>query len=61
MSLITVVLVLIIVGVILGLINTYIPMAPAVKSILNAVVIIALIIWLLKVFGLISGLGNIGI
>jgi len=52
MPLIEVVIVLIAVGVVLWLINTYIPMAAAVKSLLNAVVVIVLIVWLLKVFGL---------
>jgi hypothetical protein len=47
-----VVVVLIVVGVLLWLINTYIPMASAVKSLLNAVVVIVLVVWLLKVFGL---------
>lgn len=56
MSLITVILVLIIVGVLLWLINTYIPMAGAIKTILNVVVIICVIVWLLSAFGLISGI-----
>jgi hypothetical protein len=47
-----VVIVLIVVGVVLWLINTYIPMASAVKSLLNIVVVIALIVWLLQVFGI---------
>ena len=38
--------------VILWLVNRFIPMAASIKSILNAVVIIAVVIWLLKVFGL---------
>jgi hypothetical protein len=50
--LIEVVVVLIIAGVLLWLVNSYIPMAPAVKSLLNAVVVIALIIWILKLVGL---------
>jgi hypothetical protein len=50
--LIEVVVVLIIVGVLLWLVNSYIPMAPAIKSLLNAVVVIALIIWILKLVGL---------
>jgi hypothetical protein len=49
--LIEVVVVLIVVGVLLWLVNTYIPMASGVKSLLNAVVIIVLVVWLLKVFG----------
>jgi hypothetical protein len=50
--LLEVVIVLIVVGVLLWLVNSFIPMASAVKSLLNAVVVIALIVWLLKVFGL---------
>lgn len=55
MSLLTIVLVLILVGVVLGLINAYIPMAGSIKSILNIVVIIAVILWLLSVTGVIQG------
>ena len=59
MSLFSILVVLVIVGVLLGLINTYIPMAGSIKSILNAVVVIAVIVWLLSVFGIISGIGTI--
>lgn len=52
MTLIHVVLVLIVVGVLLWLIDRFIPMAGPIKSILNAVVVIAVIVWLLNVFGL---------
>ena len=52
MPLIEIVIVLIVVGVLLWLINTYIPMAPPIKSLLNAVVVIVLVIWILKAFGL---------
>jgi hypothetical protein len=51
MPLIQIVIVLIVVGVALWLINTYIPMASAIKSILNLVVVIAVAVWLLKAFG----------
>jgi len=54
MPLVQVILLLIIVGVVLFLINQYIPMASSIKSILNAVVVIAVIVWLLNVFGLLS-------
>jgi len=54
MSLLTIVLVLIIVGVLLGLINNYIPMADAIKSILNIVVVIAVVLWILSSLGIIS-------
>ena len=56
MSLISLVVVLVIVGVILWLINTYIPMDAKIKKILNVVVVIVVIIWLLQAFGV---LGNI--
>jgi hypothetical protein len=52
MPLIQIVIALIVVGVALWLINNYIPMASAIKSILNLVVVIAVAIWLLKAFGL---------
>jgi hypothetical protein len=59
MPLIHVVVVLVVVGVILYLINSYIPMAGSIKSILNAVVVIVVVLWLLTVFGLIGELSSI--
>jgi hypothetical protein len=59
MSLISLVVVLIVVGVLLWLVNTYIPMDGKIKSILNAVVVIAVVIWLLQVFGLLGDLSTI--
>jgi predicted membrane protein len=59
MSLITIVMVLVIVGFLLWLINNYIPMAGPIKTILNVVVVIAVIIWVLSAFGVIHGLGGI--
>lgn len=47
-----VVIELIVIGVLLWLVNRYIPMAASIKSILNAVVVIFVVIWLLKIFGL---------
>lgn len=55
MPLIHIIVVLVIVGVLLWLINTYIPMARPIKTILNVVVVIMVILWLLSVFGLIGG------
>ncbi|MFZ5704504.1 MAG: Thivi_2564 family membrane protein [Pseudomonadota bacterium] len=55
--LINVIVVLIIVGVLLWLINNYVPMDAKIKSILNVVVVIIVILWLLRAFGLLSGLG----
>jgi hypothetical protein len=54
MSLISVVITLIVVGVLLWLVNAYIPMDGKIKSILNAVVVICVIIWLLYAFGIIN-------
>jgi hypothetical protein len=59
MPLIHVVVVLVVVGVLLWLVNNYIPMAGSIKSILNAVVIIVVVLWLLSVFGLIGELSSI--
>lgn len=58
MSLISIVVTLIIIGVLLWLINTYIPMASSIKTILNVVVVVCVILWLLSAFGVISGFGN---
>jgi hypothetical protein len=52
MPLINVVLALVVVGVVLWLVNRYLPMQGQIKGILNGVVVIAVILWLLKVFGL---------
>ena len=49
------ILTLVITGVCLYLINTYIPMAPAIKTVLNVIVVLILVIWLLRVFGLTDG------
>lgn len=59
MPLINVVLTLVVVGVILWLINAYIPMQSTIKSILNVVVVIVVILWLLYGFGVINGSGNV--
>jgi hypothetical protein len=61
MPLIQFVLVLVVVGVVLWVINKYIPMQATIKKILNIVVIIAVIIWLLSVFGFIGKLSTIHI
>ena len=53
--LITVIITLVVVGLILWLINRYIPMASSIKSILNIVVVIVVIVWLLRVFGIWGG------
>ncbi|MEM9965715.1 MAG: Thivi_2564 family membrane protein [Asticcacaulis sp.] len=59
MPLLNVVVVLIVVGVLLWLVNAYIPMDGKIKGILNGVVVIAVVIWLLNVFGVLGALGGI--
>jgi len=54
MSLISLIITLVVVGVILWAVNAYIPMDAKIKNILNIVVVIAVIVWLLKAFGLMS-------
>ena len=53
MPLVTVVITLLVIGVLLWLINL-IPMQGTIKGLLNLVVVIAVVIWLLKVFNLLS-------
>jgi hypothetical protein len=59
MPLMTVLLTLVVVGVVLWLVNTYVPMDGKIKQILNAVAVIATVIWVLNVFGLLSRLGAV--
>jgi cation transporter-like permease len=59
MSLLTLIVVLIVVGVLLWLVNNYVPMDGKIKSILNAVVVILVVLWLLQAFGLLGPIGNI--
>jgi hypothetical protein len=47
---------LIVVGVILWLVNSYIPMDHKIKAILNVVVVIGVIVWLLRAFGLLHSI-----
>lgn len=61
MPLLTIIIVILVVGVILWLINSYIPMQGTIKGILNAVVVIVLVLWLLNVFGVLDSLRNINI
>jgi len=51
-------LVLVVVGVVLWLVNTYLPMDPKIKTILNIVVVIVVVIWLLRAFGILGSLSQ---
>ena len=59
MSLLTIILVIVVVGVLLWAINSFIPMDSKIKSILNIVVVIALILWLLQAFGILGSLSGV--
>lgn len=61
MSLIYIMLVLIVVGVLLGLINRFVPMAASIKTLLNVIVVIAVIVWVLQALGLIGPLSGIAL
>jgi len=59
MPLINIIFILVVLGVILWAINTYIPMAKPVKTILNVVVVVVLSLWLLQTFGVIGSINSI--
>ena len=59
MDLVSLVIALIVVGVLLWIVNTYIPMDSKIKNILNIVVVIAVVLWLLTVFGVLGRVPHI--
>ena len=59
MSLVTIVITLIVVGVLLWLVNTYIPMDGKIKKVLNIVVMVVVVLWLLNVFGVLGHLRDV--
>ncbi len=59
MPLINLVVTLIVIGVLLWLVNTYIPMDGKIKRLLNIVVVICVVVWLLYAFGIINHTGDI--
>jgi len=59
MTLLTVAIVIIVVGVLLWAVNQYMPMDAGIKKILNIVVVVVLVLWLLSAFGILPSLGNI--
>jgi len=61
MSLIGIVLTLVVVGVLLWLLNNYVPMDGKIKSIINVLVVIVVVIWVLQAVGLLGSLQNIRI
>jgi hypothetical protein len=61
MSLITLIVVIVVVGLILWLVETYVPMPLIIKRILEAIVVLVLILWILQGFGLLGPLTSIKI
>jgi len=59
MPLLTILIVLVVVGVLLWLINNYVPMDRKIKNILNVVAVIVVVIWLLQAFGVLGSLKNL--
>jgi hypothetical protein len=59
MSLVSLVIILIVVGVLLWVVNTYIPMEPTIKKIINIVVIVVVCLWLLSLVGILPDLNAI--
>lgn len=59
MFLVSLIVVLIVVGVLLWMVNTYVPMDAKIKQIMNVVVVIAVVLWLLSAFGLLGSLSSI--
>lgn len=55
---IQVVITLIVVGILLWLVNTYVPMDAKIKNLLNIVVVLCVVLWLLNVFGVFAYLGD---
>jgi hypothetical protein len=54
MPLVNIVVILVVAGLLMWLINTYIPMAASIKSLLNIVVFVVVLVWLLQIFGVIG-------
>lgn len=50
---------LIVVGILLWLVNSYIPMDAKIKNIFNIVVVVIVVIWLLQSFGLIDAIRGV--
>jgi hypothetical protein len=61
MTLVDIVLVFVVVGLVMWLINAFIPMAAGIKSLLNVVVFVVVLIWVLQVFGLVGPIPGVRI
>ncbi len=59
MSLISLIVVLAVVGVLMWLVNAYVPMPPLYKKLFNILVIVVVCVWVLSLFGILPDLGVI--
>lgn len=59
MSLLSILVSIVVVGVLLWVVNSFIPMDGKIRSILNVVVVIVLVLWLLQGFGILGALGSV--
>lgn len=55
MDLLQLIVLIVVVGVVLYVVNAYVPMAPPWKNILNVVVVLVFCLWLLSAVGLLPG------
>lgn len=61
MTLIDIVLIFVVIGLVMWLINAFIPMAAGIKSLLNVVVFVVVLIWILRVFGMVGEIPGVHI
>lgn len=59
MPLLTVVIVIVVIGIIMWLVNAHIPMDANIKKVLNIVVLVAVVLWVLQVFGVLGSLNAV--
>jgi hypothetical protein len=59
MTLLELIVILVLIGMVMWAINTYVPMSAGIKRVLNIAVVIAVVLWLLKAFGLLDGLSAV--
>ncbi len=59
MSLLSLIVTLVVVGILLWLVNRYIPMDPKIKQVLNIVVLVVVVLWLLNLFGILPAIDAI--
>ena len=59
MPLISLLVVLIIIGVVLYLINSIVPMDANIKTIINVLVLLVVVLWLLQAFGLLGPMSEV--